>query len=86
MHYKIINIFNIILFLPLGYLIISEIFLRLIIFLFTLNSDIMVYGLNKDINIELHSIKNRELYISNDYKLYNVKKNINLSEDGEIWI
>ena len=86
MHYKIISIFNIILFLPLIYLIITEILLRLIIFLFTLNSDIMVYGINKNINIELHSIKNRELYISNDYKLYNVKKNINLSEDGEIWI
>lgn len=86
MYYKIISIFNIILFLPLIYLTIFEILLRLIIFLFTLNSDIMIYGINKNINIELHSIKNRELYISNDYKLHNIKKNINLNKDGEIWI
>tara|TARA_B100000989_G_C19522900_1_gene465186 strand:+ start:1434 stop:2387 length:954 start_codon:yes stop_codon:yes gene_type:complete len=86
MHYKIINIFNIILFLPVIYLTIFEISLRLIIFLFTFNLDIMMYGFNKNINLELHSIKNREFYISNDYKLLNNKKNIKLNKDREIWI
>ncbi len=86
MHYKIISIFKIIFFLPIIYLTIFEIFLRLLIFLFTFNPDIMMYGINKNINIELHSIKNKELYISNDYKLLNKKINKTLNKDGEIWI
>ena len=45
-----------------------------------------MYGINKNINIELHSIKNKELYISNDYKLLNKKINKTLNKDGEIWI
>ena len=86
MHYKIISILNIIIFLPIIYLTIFEIFLRLIIFLFTFNSDIMMYGINKNINLELHSIKNRELYISNDYKLLNNKNKTKQNKDNEIWI
>ncbi len=86
MHYKIISILNIIIFLPIIYLTIFETFLRLIIFLFTLNSDIMMYGINKNINLELHSIKNRELYISNDYKLLNNKNKTKQNKDNEIWI
>lgn len=85
MYFKIKKIINIVITLPIIYIIFFEIFFRIIVFLFTLNSSIFFYGLDKNIILNLHSIKNREFFITNNG--IKLKKNSNLkSNNNEIWV
>ena len=85
MYFKIKKIINIVITLPIIYIIFFEIFFRIIIFLFTLNSSIFFYGLDKNIILNLHSIKNREFFITNNG--IKLKENSNLkSNSNEIWV
>ena len=86
MHNKAIKFLNICFFLPFIYLISLEVILRLILFIFTLNADIFFYGLNKNINLSLHSIMKGEFYISNDYKVLDNANNTKVNNQDEIWI
>ena len=85
MYFKIKKIINIVITLPIIYIIFFEIFFRIIVFLFTLNSSIFFYGLDKNIILNLHSIKNREFFITNNG--IKLKENSNLkSNSNEIWV
>ena len=86
MYYKTKKIINIFIILPILYILAFEIILRIIIFLFTLNSGILVYGINKNINLNLHSIKKKEFYISNNFKVFNKINNKNIKNKKQIWI
>ncbi len=80
---KIIN-FSVI--LPFLSIIIFEFIVRVIIFTITLNINIFAYGLNDNISLALHSLKKREIYISNDtVNLKNIKKN-KFNNNDEMWI
>ena len=63
-----------------------EIVLRIFIFLFTLNSGILVYGINKNIILNLHSIKKKEFYISNNFKVFDELDRKNIQDEKQIWI
>ena len=84
MYYKTKKIINIFIILPILYILAFEIILRIFIFLFTLNSGILVYGINKNINLNLHSIKKKEFYISNNFKVFNKIDDKNIK--NKIWI
>ena len=84
MYYSTKKIIKIFIVLPILYLFAFEIILRIIIFLFTLNSGILVYGINKNINLNLHSIKKKEFYISNNFKVFNKIDDKNIK--NKIWI
>tara|TARA_B100001250_G_scaffold303986_1_gene265787 strand:+ start:657 stop:1619 length:963 start_codon:yes stop_codon:yes gene_type:complete len=86
MYFKTSKIINILIILPLIYLLTLEIIIRIIIFLFTLNSGILVYGINKNINLNLHSIKKKEFYISNNYKVFNKLDEKKIKNKNQIWI
>ena len=66
MPHKILIIFKYIFVIPIIYLLIFEAVFRILIVIFTLNSDIIFYGLNKNISINLHSIRKGEFLIVND--------------------
>ena len=86
MFYKSKKIIYLFIILPLSYLLIFEFILRISIFLFTFNSGILIYGINKNISLTLHSISKGEFYIVNSSKLVNssIKKE-NVIND-QIWI
>ena len=71
MYYKIIRLFIFFFTLPILYLLIIEIFIRLLIFIISFNYSVFLYGIDKNISINLHSITKGELYITNT----NFKKN-----------
>jgi len=84
MYYKRKKIISIFILLPILYLFSFEIIIRIFIFLLTFNSGILVYGINKNINLNLHSLKKKEFYISNNFKvLHKVKK---IKNKNQIWI
>ncbi len=71
MYYKTKKIVFFFIILPLSYLLLFELMLRVAIFLFTFNSGILIYGINKNISLSLHSISKGEFYIVNSSKLIN---------------
>lgn len=86
MYYKIINFCKFYFLLPLVYLISFEIILRLVIFFLTLNSNIIIYGINKNISLKLFSITKKEFYIINEAKfLYSTQIN-KKKNNNQIWI
>jgi len=84
MYYKSKRIINIFILLPILYLFALEIIIRIFIFLLTFNSGILVYGINKNINLNLHSLKKKEFYISNNFKVLNKVNKI--KNKNQIWI
>ncbi len=86
MYYKIIRLFYFFFTLPILYLLIIEIFIRSLIFIISFNYSVFLYGIDKNISINLHSITKGELYITNT----NFKKNqldlFNNNKKKEIWI
>ncbi len=86
MYYKTKKIINIFFILPIIYLIGIEIILRIVIFLITLNSGILVYGINKNINLNLHSIKKKEFFILNNSKFFNKEEIYKIENENQIWI
>ena len=86
MYYKIIRIVYFFFTLPILYLLIIEFFIISLIFIISLNSSVFLYGIDKNISINLHSITNGELYITNT----NFKKNqldlLNNNKKNEIWV
>ena len=77
---------NFTLILPLISIIIFEFILRIIIFTITLNANIFAYGFNDNISVTLHSLKKKEIYISNDkVNLKNFQKD-KFNNNDEIWI
>ncbi len=85
MYFKIKKIINIVITLPIIYIIFFEISFRIIVFLFTLNSSIFFYGFDKSIILNLHSVKNREFFISNNEIKLKEKSNLK-SNSNEIWV
>ena len=86
MYYKTKKIIGIFIILPILFILAFEIILRIFIFLFTLNSGILFYGINKNINLNLHSIKKKEFYISNNFKVFNKIDDKNIKNKKQIWI
>ena len=86
MYYKIINFFKFCFFLPIIYLISFEIILRFIIFFLTLNSNIIIYGINKNISLQLFSIIKKEFYIINETKFLYDAQISNKKSKNQIWI
>tara|TARA_A100001011_G_C14287815_1_gene834657 strand:- start:724 stop:1614 length:891 start_codon:yes stop_codon:yes gene_type:complete len=86
MYNKAWKIINILSFLPLIYLFTFELLIRILNFLFTFNAGIMGYSFNNNINLKLHSVKKREFYISDNFK---VLKNADINKfktNQQIWI
>ena len=86
MYFKKIKFIKFFITIPIIYLFSIELILRLLIFIFTLNSSIFVYGINKNINLTLHSLKNLELHISDNYKVFNPKYKNQTNNANQIWI
>ena len=86
MYFKKIKFIKYIIILPIIYLFSIELILRLLIFIFTLNSSILIYGINNNITLTLHSLKKLELHISDDYKVFNPKHNNQQNKTDQIWI
>ena len=86
MPHKILTIFKYIFLIPIIYLFIFEVVLRILIIVFTLNSDIIFYGLNKNISINLHSIRKGEFLIVNDENILR-KEPIEFSMNkNQLWV
>ena len=60
--------------------------LRLLIFALTLNSGILVYGVNNNISLSLHSLKKMEFHIADNYKVFNKEKNNQIENVNEVWV
>ena len=86
MYFKNIKFIKFFIILPLIYLFSIELILRLIIFIFTLNSSILVYGINNNITLTLHSLKKLELHISDNYKVFNPEHKNQPYNVNQIWI
>ncbi|MAV56062.1 MAG: hypothetical protein CMI79_00805 [Candidatus Pelagibacter sp.] len=71
MYYKSKKIIYFSIILPISYLLIFELILRVTIFLFTFNLTILVYGIDKNITLTLHSISKGEFYITDASKIIN---------------
>ena len=85
MYFKKIKFIKYIIILPIIYLFSIELILRLLIFIFTLNSSILIYGINNNITLTLHSLKKLELHISDNQKAFNPKNN-QRDNANQIWI
>ena len=86
MYYKTKKIVFFFIILPLSYLLLFELMLRVAIFLFTFNSGILIYGINKNISLSLHSISKGEFYIVNSSKLINRQVTKKNDDKDQIWI
>lgn len=86
MYYKTKKIAFFFIILPLSYLLLFELILRVAIFLFTFNSGILIYGINKNISLSLHSISKGEFYIVNSSKLINIEVTKKNDDKDQIWI
>ena len=86
MYYKTKKIVFFFIILPISYLLLFEIILRVAIFLFTFNSGILIYGINKNISLSLHSISKGEFYIVNSSKLINRQVTKKNDDKDQIWI
>tara|TARA_Y100000992_G_C21273261_1_gene498253 strand:+ start:3405 stop:4367 length:963 start_codon:yes stop_codon:yes gene_type:complete len=86
MYFKVKKIIKFFIFLPFAYLIFFELFLRVLIFLITLNSEILEYGFNKNINLSLHSIRKGEFYIVNNNDIYNTITNKKSTNKNQLWV
>lgn len=86
MYFKKLKFLKIFILLPIIYLFSLELILRLLIFIFTFNSSILVYGINNNITLTLHSLKKFELHISDNYKVFNLKNKNQLNNVDQIWI
>ena len=85
MFIKTLKLLNIFIIFPILYLLFFEIFLRLLILIFTFKTSILLYGIDNNINLSLHSIKNGEFHITNDFKVSNLKMN-EIKNKNETWI
>ena len=86
MYYKTKKIVFFFIILPLSYLLLFELMLRVAIFLFTFNSGILIYGINKNISLSLHSISKGEFYIVNSSKIINRQVTKKNDDKDQIWI
>ncbi len=86
MFYKSKKIIYLFIILPLSYLLIFEFILRISIFLFTFNSGILIYGIDKNISLTLHSISKGEFYIVNSSKLEDISVTKKKVINDQIWI
>ena len=86
MYFKNIKFIKFFIILPSIYLFSIELILRLLIFIFTLNSSILVYGINNNITLTLHSLKKLELHISDNYKVFNPEHKNQPYNVNQIWI
>ena len=86
MYFKKLKFIKFFIFLPIIYLISFELILRLLIYILTLNSSILVYGINNNITLSLHSLKKFELHISDNYKVFNKEHNNQLDNVDQIWV
>ena len=86
MYYKTKKILFFFIILPLSYLLLFELMLRVAIFLFTFNSGILIYGINKNISLSLHSISKGQFYIVNSTKLINRQVTKKNDVKDQIWI
>ncbi len=86
MYFKKIKFIKFVIILPIIYLFSIELILRLLIFIFTLNSSILIYGINNNITLTLHSLKKLELHISDNYKVFNPKHKNQQNKADQIWI
>ena len=86
MYYKTKKIVFFFIILPLSYLLLFELMLRVAIFLFTFNSGILIYGINKNISLSLHSISKGEFYIVNSSKQINRQVTKKNDVKDQIWI
>ncbi len=78
--------FILIIFLPIIFILIIEIILRTLVFILISNPNIFYYGINKNISLNLHSIKEKEFYITNNNKKLRNSNKINLDEKNQIWV
>ncbi len=86
MYFKLKKIVYFFIILPISYLLIFELILRIIIFLFTLNLTIFVYGIDKNITLTLHSISKGEFYITDASKSINRIVGDKENFKDQIWI
>ena len=86
MYYKTKKIVFFFIILPISYILLFELILRVAIFLFTFNSGILIYGINKNISLSLHSISKGEFYIVNSSKLINRQVTKKNDDNDQIWI
>jgi len=86
MYFKKLKFIKFFILIPIIYLISFELILRLLIFILTLNSSIFFYGINNNISLDLHSLKKMELYISDNYKVFNKEDNHQLDNTDQVWI
>lgn len=86
MYFKTLEFIKIFIFLPIFYLFSIELILRLLIFIFTFNSSILIYGINNNITLTLHSLKKFELHISDNYKVFNLNNKNQSNNVDQIWI
>ena len=86
MYFKKLKFIKFFILLPIIYLFSIELILRLLIFIFTLNSSILVYGINNNITLTLHSLKKFELHISDNYKVFNIEHKNQSDNADQIWI
>lgn len=80
------KIINIVVILPIIYLLLFEILIRALIFILTLNTQIFEYGFNNSIKLSLHSIKKGEFFISNENSYFDKRKNNKLIYSNKIWV
>lgn len=86
MYYKIRKIIYFFFALPILYLLVFEIFFRSLIFIISLNYSVFLYGIDKNISINLHSLTNGELYITNTKFRRNHLNSFDNSNKKEIWV
>tara|TARA_B100000989_G_C19527142_1_gene467546 strand:- start:1322 stop:2287 length:966 start_codon:yes stop_codon:yes gene_type:complete len=77
---------NILVVLPIIYLLLFEISIRALVFILTLNTQIFEYGFNKNIKLSLHSIRKGEFFISNENSYLYKKDYSKLNYSDKIWI
>ena len=83
---KILKFIKFFFLFPIIYLLLVELLLRLLIFALTLNSGILVYGVNNNISLSLHSLKKMEFHIADNYKVFNKEKNNQIENVNEVWV
>ena len=83
---KITKIINITLILPILSLVFFEFMIRIFIFFFTLNLNIFSYGINNNISLTLHSLKNKEFYISDNSIKLSTTHEKEIKNNDQIWI
>ena len=86
MYYKTNKIIYFFLILPILYLLIIEVFIRILIFILTLNAGIFFYGFINTVNLNLYSLKKGEFYITNSKVEITQSTVLDNKVKNEIWI